>query len=70
MLLVLIPYLIQGYSSLSRLKHLNVDKIKIDRSFLNDADTDPKSVGIYQNIVALAQRLDIDVVAEGVETLE
>lgn len=59
-----------GYSSLSRLKHLKVDKIKIDREFLNDAVNDKKSAGIYESIVALAHKLDIDVVAEGVETKE
>ncbi|MDB1125495.1 EAL domain-containing protein [Vibrio algarum] len=59
-----------GYSSLSRLKHLNVDKIKIDRSFLLDAEIDPKSAGIYESIVGLAQKLDIDVVAEGIETTQ
>ncbi|AZG74843.1 putative bifunctional diguanylate cyclase/phosphodiesterase [Shewanella livingstonensis] len=59
-----------GYSSLSRLKQLNVDKIKIDRSFLHDASKDQKSAGIYQSIVDLAHKLDIDVVAEGVETTE
>ncbi|MGI2176309.1 putative bifunctional diguanylate cyclase/phosphodiesterase [Shewanella ulleungensis] len=59
-----------GYSSLSRLKHLNVDKIKIDREFLSDACHDPKSAKIYEAIVDIAHKLDINVVAEGIETLE
>lgn len=59
-----------GYSSLSRLKHLHVDRLKIDRSFLSDALDEDKSNGIYRAIVSLANNLDIDIVAEGIETEE
>ncbi|WP_445778511.1 EAL domain-containing protein [Shewanella sp.] len=59
-----------GYSSLSRLKQLNVDKIKIDREFLSDACHDEKSAGIYEAIVNIAHKLDIEIVAEGVESIE
>jgi diguanylate cyclase (GGDEF)-like protein len=59
-----------GYSSLYRLKQLHVDKLKIDRSFLVDALRDKKSNGIYRTIIKLARILDVDVVAEGVETKE
>lgn len=59
-----------GYSSLSRLKHLHVDRLKIDRSFLSDALIEHKSNGIYRAIVSLANSLEIDIVAEGIETEE
>lgn len=57
-----------GYSSLSRLKNLHVDRLKIDRSFLVDALVENRSSGIYRAIVGLANNLDIDIVAEGIET--
>lgn len=56
-----------GYSSLSYLKHLPVNELKIDRSFLDESDR-RANVAIIKAIVALARNLDMKVVAEGVET--
>lgn len=57
----------KGYSSLSRLGHLPIQKLKIDSSFVW-ALQDPSYVKIVQAILALARTLDMDVTAEGVET--
>jgi diguanylate cyclase (GGDEF)-like protein/PAS domain S-box-containing protein len=56
-----------GYSSLSYLKKWHVDYLKIDRSFVRDLVTDVNDLAIVSAIVALAQHMNIDVVAEGIE---
>ncbi|MCC6073986.1 putative bifunctional diguanylate cyclase/phosphodiesterase [Pseudomonas sp. GCM10022188] len=59
-----------GYSSLSYLKDLPIDKVKIDRSFIEDLIRDPRDAAITQGIISMAHHLELQVVAEGVETLE
>ncbi len=57
-----------GYSSLVYLQRFPVDKIKIDRSFVDQVETSRSAKAIIAATVALANSLDLDVVAEGVET--
>ena len=56
-----------GYSSLARLKHLPVDEIKIDVSFIQHMLYDIRDENIVRSIIDLAHHLDLRVVAEGVE---
>ena len=57
-----------GYSSLAYLKHLPVDEIKIDRSFVRGMTADAKDTAIVASINSLSHHLGLRVVAEGVET--
>lgn len=59
-----------GYSSLSYLRRFTVDGIKIDQSFVRDIITDSKDQQLVQAMVAMANNLDLLVVAEGIETEE
>jgi diguanylate cyclase len=59
-----------GYSSISRLLHLPVNELKIDRSFLVDLSGDVRAQAVLSATVELGRALGLDVVAEGVETPE
>jgi diguanylate cyclase (GGDEF)-like protein len=57
-----------GYSSLSHVQHLPLDKLKIDRSFVRDIETNTTSQTIVRSILALCQGMHMECVAEGAET--
>jgi len=59
-----------GYSSLSYIKKFPIDRIKIDQSFVRDVNHDPEDAAIVDAIIYIAHNLHMEVIAEGVETIE
>jgi diguanylate cyclase (GGDEF)-like protein len=57
-----------GYSSLSNLKHLPFDQLKIDQSFINDLGVNTDDAIIVKTIIVMAKSMNMEVIAEGVET--
>jgi diguanylate cyclase (GGDEF)-like protein len=59
-----------GHSSLAALKYLPLDRLKIDRSFIKELTPDSIDAGIVRMVINLGRELKLEVIAEGVETLE
>lgn len=60
----------KGYSSLFSLKDFPIDTLKIDKAFIDGIKNDKKSLKILESIIYLAKKLDLNIIAEGVETTE
>lgn len=58
----------QGYSSLSQLKQLPINRLKIDKSFIQDISADCEDTAILEAMIAMAERMKLKIIAEGVET--
>ncbi|MGQ3892087.1 putative bifunctional diguanylate cyclase/phosphodiesterase [Legionella sp. CNM-4043-24] len=58
-----------GYSSINYLKAFPINKLKIDRSFISQCDSDPDKQSIIKTIISLGKNLNLTLLAEGVETL-
>lgn len=59
-----------GYSSLQYLKYFRLNTLKIDRSFVRDIHTDQHNIFIVESIIAMAKRMNLNLVAEGVESMK
>ena len=59
-----------GYSSLSYLRNLPMDVIKIDRSFIHMMDTETDNPGLVRSIIYMAQEMGLKVVGEGIDTAD
>ena len=59
-----------GYSSFASLKHLNVDRLKIDKYFVDDMTTDGTSLTLISSMIDMGNKLGYEITAEGVETSE
>ncbi|MDH5257177.1 MAG: EAL domain-containing protein [Gammaproteobacteria bacterium] len=59
-----------GYSSLSYLKRIPVDQVKIDRFFVQDISSNPRGSSLTKAIISMANDMNLDVIAEGVENIE
>ncbi|WP_062016114.1 EAL domain-containing protein [Aureimonas sp. AU4] len=59
-----------GFASLTMLKQLDITRLKIDRSFVRDIETDRKDQGIVDAVVRMAEGCGLEVIAEGIETAE
>jgi len=59
-----------GHSSLAYIKCLPIDKLKIDKSFVDELPHDKEDVAIVRSVISIAKNLQIDIIAEGVETQE
>ena len=57
-----------NYSSLSYLKTLPIDVLKLDKTFVSSIATQPKELAISESVIYLAHKLNLKVVAEGIET--
>ena len=62
--------LAQGYSSLGHLHQFPIDRIKIDRTFIASMLSNKNNMGLVRSIVLMGHELGLNVVAEGIETIE